>query len=121
MTSEIVRQGRAAWGRLKKGNGDWTDWILVGAALLEGRKIAMHNARTDRASGKASGHLGAHLDDALGHRHGERLCVGIGDDEVDALQPGRDHVVDGVAAATADPKYDNTRLHLPDFGDIGHV
>jgi hypothetical protein len=51
MTSEIVRQGRAAWGRLKKGNGDWADWILVGAALLEGRKIAMHNARTDRASG----------------------------------------------------------------------
>jgi len=51
MTSEIVRQGRAAWGRLKKGNGDWADWILVGAALLEGRKIAMRNARTDRPSG----------------------------------------------------------------------
>jgi len=51
MTSEIVRQGRAAWGRLKTGNGDWADWILVGAALLEGRKIAMRNARTDRPSG----------------------------------------------------------------------
>ena len=51
MTSEIVRQGRAAWERLKKGNGDWADWILVGAALLEGRKIAMRNARTDRPSG----------------------------------------------------------------------
>ena len=35
-------------------------------------------------------------------------CVsGIGDDEIDALQPGRDHVVDGVAAGAADPKHDN--------------
>jgi len=57
-----------------------------------------------RAGTKASGHLGAHLDDALGLRHGERLCVGIGDDEVDPLQPGRDHVVDGIAAGAADPQ-----------------
>src|SRR5258705_12364369 len=74
-----------------------------------------------RASAKASGHAGAHLDDALGHRHGERLCVGIGDDEVDALQSGRDHVVDGVAAGAPDPKYDNARLHLADISDVGHV
>ena len=46
MTSESVRQGRAAWGRLKQGSGNWSDWILVGAALLEGRAIAMRNAGT---------------------------------------------------------------------------
>ena len=73
-----------------------------------------------RASTKASGHLGTHLDDTLGHRHGECLCVGIGDDEVDALQPSRDHVVDGVAAGAADPKYDTARLHLANIGDVGH-
>jgi hypothetical protein len=74
-----------------------------------------------RASAKASGHLGSHLDDALGHRHGERLCVGIGDDEVDALQPGRDHIVDGVAAGAANSKHDNAGLHLANIGDVGHV
>ena len=69
---------------------------------------------------RPSGHLGAHLDDALGLRHGERLCVGIGDDELDALQPGRDHVVDGIAAGSADPKHDNARLHLANIGGVGH-
>ena len=39
-----------------------------------------------RAGAETLGHLRAHLDDALGFRHRERLRVGIGDDEVDALQ-----------------------------------
>ena len=39
-----------------------------------------------RAGAETFGDLHAHLDDALGLRHGERLRVGIGDDEVDALQ-----------------------------------
>ena len=43
MTSDIV-QGKAAWARLKKGSKSWDDWKLVGAALLEGRAIAMRNA-----------------------------------------------------------------------------
>jgi hypothetical protein len=38
-----------------------------------------------RAGAETLGHLRAHLDDALGLRHRERLRVGIGDDEVDAL------------------------------------
>src|SRR5256885_5216090 len=46
--------------------------------------------RSLRAAAKASSHLGAHLDDALGLRHGERLRDGIGDDELDALQAGLD-------------------------------
>ena len=41
-----------------------------------------------RAGAETFGHLHAHLDDALGLRHRQRLRVGIGDDEVDALQPG---------------------------------
>ena len=41
-----------------------------------------------RAGAETFGHLHAHLDDALGLRHGERLGVGIGDDEIDALQAG---------------------------------
>ena len=41
MTSDIVREGKAAWGRLKQGGGTWEDWKAVGYALLEGRTIAM--------------------------------------------------------------------------------
>jgi hypothetical protein len=38
------------------------------------------------AGAKALGYLGAHLDDALGPRHDERLCVRISDDKFDALK-----------------------------------
>ena len=48
MTSDIVREGKAAWGRLKQGSGTWEDWKAVGYALLEGRTIAMRSARSRR-------------------------------------------------------------------------
>ena len=49
--NDVIRQGRAAWDRLKKGSGLWADWTMVGHALIDGRKIALHNAGTDRAHG----------------------------------------------------------------------
>ena len=82
---------------------------------LFGRRAADFRLRT-RA--ETFGDLHAHLHDALGLRHGQRLGVGIGDDEVDALQPGRDHVVDGIAAAAADTEHGDSRLQLPDVGDL---
>ena len=69
-----------------------------------------------RAGAETFGDLDAHLDDALGLRHGERLRVGVGDDEVAAQQAGRDHVVDGVAAGAADAEHGDPRLELPDVG-----
>ena len=45
MTSDIM-QGKAAWARLKQGSKSWSDWVLVGHALLEGRAIAMRYAGT---------------------------------------------------------------------------
>ena len=74
-----------------------------------------------RAGAEALGHTSAHLDDALTLGHGERLRVGIGDDEIDALQAGRDHVVDCITAGTADAEYGNARLHLANIGDVSHV
>ena len=71
-----------------------------------------------RSGAESFGHLRAHLHDALGLRHGERLGVGIGDDEVDALQARRDHVVDGIAAGAADAEHGNARLHLANVGDL---
>ena len=73
-----------------------------------------------RAGAKAAGHLRAHLDDALGLRTGERLRIGIGDDEVDAFEPRLDHVVDGIAAGAADPEHENTRPQLVNVGDASH-
>src|SRR4029079_15424978 len=67
-----------------------------------------------RSGAEALGHLRAHLHDALGLRHGERLRVGVGDDEVDALQPGSDHVIDGIAACSTDAEDGNPRFQLAD-------
>ena len=67
-----------------------------------------------RSGAEALGHLRAHLHDALRLRHRQRLRVGVGDDEVDALQPGGDHVVDGVAAGATDAEDGNPRLQLAD-------
>ena len=67
-----------------------------------------------RAGAETLGDLQAHLDDALGLRQRQRLRVGVGDDEVAALQAGRDHVVDGVAAGAADAEHGDPRLEFPD-------
>ena len=68
MASEVVRQGKAAWSRLKQGSGSWSDWVLVGHALIEGRAIAMRHAGTTSPAGRGYSDafgdwlLGNHLD-----------------------------------------------------------
>src|ERR1700741_3626141 len=74
-----------------------------------------------RTRAEALGHTRAHLDNALGLGRGERLRIGVGDDEFDALQACRDHVVDGIAAGTADAEHGNALLHLANIGDVSHV
>ena len=65
MASETVRQGRAAWERLKRGSRDWSDWKIVGAALLEVRAITMRDAGATRARG---GGVGAFSDWLINNR-----------------------------------------------------
>src|SRR5260370_25890598 len=36
------------------------------------------------------------------------------------MQPGRYHVVGGIAAGVTDHNHDNARLHLANIGDVGH-
>ncbi|GJE43641.1 hypothetical protein AEGHOMDF_2820 [Methylobacterium soli] len=67
-----------------------------------------------RAGTEALRHAEAHLDDALGLRRGQRLRVGIGDDELAAEKTGLDHVVDGVAARAADTEDGDAGLEFPD-------
>ena len=87
---------------------DFVDHLLGGGAADLGL----------RAGAETFGDLHAHLDDALGLRQRQRLGVGIGDDEIDALQAGGDHVVDGVAAGAADPEHGDPRLQLADVGNF---
>src|SRR5208283_4346936 len=50
--------------------------------------------------------------------------IGIRHYEIDALQAGGDHVVDGVAAGAADAEHGDARLELTDVGDSqidGHL
>src|SRR4029453_7103833 len=42
-------------------------------------------------------------------------------DEINSLQAGRDHVVDGIAASTADTEHGKACLHLANVGDASHV
>ena len=54
----------------------------------------------------------AELDAAVGLGELELLGVGVGDDELHALQPGVDHVVDGVAAGAAHAEHDDAGLQF---------
>ena len=54
----------------------------------------------------------AELDALVGLGEGELLGVGVRNDELDPLQPGLDHVVDGVAARAADTEDDDAGLQL---------
>ena len=71
-----------------------------------------------RASAQTFRHLQAHLDDALGLGCGERLGVGVGDDEIDPGEARRDHVVDRVAACAADAAHHDAGLEFPEFGSL---
>ena len=68
-----------------------------------------------RAGAEALGDLEPELDAAVGGRSVERLRVGVGDDEVDALDVGAHHVGDGVAAGPADADDADPRAKLVDF------
>ena len=68
-----------------------------------------------RARAEAGREFAADLNPALRLGMGERLRVGIGNDEFDALELRGDHVVDRIAASTADAEDQNARL---DLGEI---
>src|SRR6185436_9630899 len=71
-----------------------------------------------RAGAEALRDRQPHLDDALRLGRGERLGVGVGDDEFDADKAGLDHVVDRVAAGAANTEDGDARLEFPDVGSL---
>ena len=70
----------------------------LGQRLFGGRLADLR----PRAGAEALGDPEAELDLAVGEAVVERLRVGVGDDEIDALDVGVDHVGDRVAAGAAD-------------------
>ena len=68
-----------------------------------------------RTGAEALGDLQAELDPAVRRRGVERLRVGVGDDEIDPLDVGADHVGDGVSAGPADTDDTDPRAKLVDL------
>ena len=54
--------------------------------------------RSVRAGAETSGRRHTHLDDVFGSRRDQGRDIRVGYDEIDALEPGIDHVVHGVTA-----------------------
>lgn len=61
------------------------------------------------------GDVDAELDDPVCLRHGQSLCIRVGDDEIDTLEASRDHVVDSVTATAADTENSDAWLQLGDI------
>ena len=90
--------------------------------VLHGRLLARLGPA---ARAEALGQLGPDLDLDRSPVGVERLLVGVDGDEIDALDPGLDHPVEGVAAASADaddPDLGHQRvLDQVEFQLVGHV
>ena len=69
-----------------------------------------------RTRAETLGDLEAELDAAIRGRGVERLCVGVGNDKIDALHVGAHHVGDGVAARPADADHADPRAKFVDLG-----
>ncbi|MGY3557101.1 hypothetical protein ACVWXP_000370 [Bradyrhizobium sp. USDA 4463] len=77
-----------------------------------------------RACAQSLRDRGAHLHDALRLGHRQRLRVGVGDHEIDALEARRDHVVDGIAAGAPHAEHGDAGLQLVNIRNVdadGHV
>ena len=73
--------------------------------LLDLLAVLLGGLATDlgvAAGAEAAGELAADVELHVGVAHQQRLRVGVDGDELDALQAGVDHAVDGVDAAAAD-------------------
>ena len=52
--ADIINAGREAWQRRSRNIHEaWEEWLLIGAALLVGRRMAQAIASTKKTSGKA--------------------------------------------------------------------
>ena len=97
-------RGRTGAGAAALAGGDEHH---VGALdhLLDLVAVRLGGAAADlgiAAGAEPAGEVATDVELDVGVAHQQRLRVGVDGDELDALQPGVDHPVDGVDAATAD-------------------
>jgi len=106
-------------GALARGD---EDHVGAGEGLLDLVAVGLGRLPADVgvATGpEAAGQVPADVQLDLGVAHQQRLRVGVDGDEVDALQPGVDHAVDGVDAAAAhthDLDHSQVVLGIADHG-----
>ena len=82
-------------------------------ALLGGRRAHFGTG----AGAETLGHAGAELELVVGARVLERLRVGVGHDELAALERVLDHVVDGVSASAADTDHGDPGAEVVRYRD----
>jgi hypothetical protein len=92
-----------------------TDTRMIPSRLSSKVAPTMMLAVGLRTRAETSGRRQAHLDDAFGPRRGQGLGICVGYDEIDTLEPGIDHVVDGITTCPADTENGNPR---PQFADV---
>ncbi len=83
-------------------------WRISGSAS----SAAWRPTLGPRARAQALRHRDAELHTAVGERLAERLRVGVGDNELHALERSANHVVDGISARAADTHDGDSRLNL---------
>ena len=89
--ARLARHGRGAGAGAAAHAGGDEHHVRAGQVVADLVDHLLGRGAADfglRAGAESFGDLHAHLDDALGLGQGQRLRVGIGDDEVDALQAG---------------------------------
>ncbi len=71
-----------------------------------------------RSRAETFGEIDAELNAAFRARRRQRLRVGVRHHELDPGQPGRDHVVDGIAAGAADADHRQSGPQIHDPGKL---
>jgi hypothetical protein len=100
----VARTARAGAGATAHARGD-EDHVSPGQVVADLVDHLLGGGTADirlRTRAEPFGCRYAHLDDSFGPRLAESLGIRVGDDKVDPLEPGVDHVVDGVSARPAD-------------------
>ena len=103
--SDLGHDGcRARAGATTLAGGD-EDHVGALEGLLELVPVLLGGVHADvgvAPGAQAAGQLATDVDLDVGVTHEQRLRVGVDRQELDALQPGVDHAVDGVDAGTTD-------------------
>ena len=103
---------RSAGARAATHAGGDEHHVAIGKLAHHGFDAFLGGGAADirfRSGAESLGDRRAELDLAAGKRMCQRLAVGVGDQEIDSVKVGIDHVVDGIAAGAANTDHGDAR------------